>query len=281
VSDKALGVILAVAAALCFEGSYLLLAAQARRVERARRPGGAFLAALARRPLWLLAMGLNGVAFGLELVALRLASVIVVQPVLAFGLVGLVAAAGLILGEHVGPGALLAAGAVSAGVALVIIGGPKHTAGVRLGHAIPAVIVLGGVAVVVAVPYVRREAGSPWRLVAAAAAGDTLVAVAANEVARAGTGRPLAAVLWVLAVAVAGIAAVTCESAALQQLPAFRVAPIVSSVQAVLPVLLLGVLGRSHWNSTPHHGLMLAAGLILTASGAFVLGRSRLGPLSA
>lgn len=273
-SDKAIGVLLALVAALAFESSYLLLAAQARRVETPERPSTAFLGALLARPWWLLAMALNGVAFALELAALRLVSVIIVQPLLSIGLIGLVAAAGLVLGERVGPHAILAAAAVSVGVALVILGAPKHTSNVRLGHPVLSAIVLGMLAVVVALPFARRSGGSAWRLVAAAAAGDTLVAIAANEVARAGTARPVTAGLGIAVVAVAGIAAVTSESAALQRLPASRVGPIVSSVQAVLPVLLIGLLGRAQWSSAPEHGLVLAAGLVLTGTGAYALGRS-------
>jgi hypothetical protein len=93
-------------------------------------------------------------------------------------------------------------------------------------------------ALVVISAYVGPGHGPPWRSVSAAAAGDTLVAVSGNQIARTWVQRPLLAIAWTAAVAASGTGSVTAESAALQQLPASRVGPIVSSVGAVLPVVL-------------------------------------------
>jgi drug/metabolite transporter (DMT)-like permease len=269
-SSMTFGVALGIAATAAFEASYLLLAAQARRVDPPSKPGLGFLTTLAQRPWWLGAMALNGVAFALELAALRHVSLLVVQPLLGLGLVGLVVASGMVLGERIGVRPIVASAVVAGGIVLVLLGAPAGASGSRLDHGVASVIVAGILALILAAPYVHR-ARSPWTLVAAAAAGDTLVALAANEVARAWTGRPVVALSAIAAVAICGIAAVTSESAALQRLPASRVGPIVSSVQVVLPVVLVALLGQERWSSTPAGGGLLAAGVALVAAGDYVL----------
>jgi drug/metabolite transporter (DMT)-like permease len=272
-SSTVVGVVFGLAATVAFEVGYLLLAAQARRVEAPSGPGLGFLRALARRGWWLTAMALNGVAFALELVALRHVSLLVVQPLLGLGQVGLVVASKRVLGERIGARQIVAAATVGGGVVLVLIGAPVGARSGRLGHGVASLIVVGVLGLVLAASYVRR-AGSPWALVAAAAAGDTLVALGANEVARAWTGQPGVALAGIATVGVCGLASVTSESAALQRLPASRVGPIVSSVQVVLPVVLVALLGHAHWSSTPAGGGVLAAGVALVGAGTYVLGDS-------
>jgi hypothetical protein len=63
-----LGVVLALLASLSFESGYLLMTQQSRLVGRSGRPGGRFLLSLVQRPLWLLAIALDGAGIVLELV---------------------------------------------------------------------------------------------------------------------------------------------------------------------------------------------------------------------
>ena len=270
-STRAIGVLLGLAAAVAFEVSYLLLAAQARRVSWVVRPDVSFLGRLLRRPWWLVAMGLNGVAFGLELAALRHVSLVVVQPLLAVGLLGLVLGARLFLGERVGRRQVAGVVLVAVGVTLVVSGAPRAAGTVGLRVDAWSVIAVLLLVAVLAFPQLDRG-GSAWRLVAAAAAGDTLVALATNEVAIAWSGHLPAAAAGVLVVAVCGLMAVASESAALQQLSASRVGPIVSGAQVTVPVLLLALLGRQRWGSLPAGGALLALGVLLVGGGAFCLG---------
>ena len=270
-STRAIGVLLGLGAAVAFEVAYLLLAGQARRVTSAARPGVVFLGRLAQRPWWLAAMGLNGLAFVLELEALRRVSLVIVQPLLAVGLIGLVVGARVFLGERVGARQIAGVVLVAVGVTLVVAGAPA-TGGA---HGLPAdaasFVAVTALLVALVAPQFAHG-GSAWRLVAAAAAGDTLVALATNEVAAAWSHRlPLAFGALVM-VAVCGLIAVTSESAALQRLPASRVGPIVSAVQVTLPVLLVALLGRQRWASAPAGGAVLALGVILAGGGAFSLG---------
>jgi drug/metabolite transporter (DMT)-like permease len=281
-SPELLGVVLALLASLSFESSYVLMTQQSRDVGRCGQPGGRFLVSLVRRPLWLLAIAIDGAGIVLELFALREASLIVVQPLMSVGLIGLVFAAGVFLGERIDRGTVLAAAAVAAGVVCVIIAAPSDAGAVRLGHPVASIVVLGVLALVVISAYVGPGHGAPWRSVSAAAAGDTLVAISGNQIARTWVQRPLLAIAWTGAVAVSGTGSVTAESAALQQLPASRVGPIVSSVGAVLPVVLLAVLSPQRISLSLDKATLLAVGLVLTGVGAYRLAvTAGSGPLAA
>jgi drug/metabolite transporter (DMT)-like permease len=233
------------------------------------RPGASFLIRLARRPWWLAAMGLNGIAFVLEIAALSRISLVVMQPLLAFGLLGLVAASRLILREPVGPRQVTGALLVASGVTLVVIGAPHGP--VRLSADLPTVLVAIALLSVLIFPQLAR-AGGAWSFVAAAAAGDTLVALATNTVAANWPQRLAAALAGVAAVAICGLTAVTSESAALQHLPTSRVGPIVSGVQTTLPTLLAAALGDQRWSSAAAGGAPLAVGALLVGAGSVCLG---------
>jgi hypothetical protein len=272
-----LGVILGVLASVSFESGYLLMTQQSRRVGRSGRPGGRFLVSLLQRPLWLVAMALDAGGIVLELFALRNASLIVVQPLMSLGLVGLVFAAGVFLGEQVDRRTVLAAVAVSTGVVCVILAAPSDAAAVRLAHPAASIVVLGALAAVVVSAYVGHGEAAAWRGVAAAAAGDTLVGISGNQIARSWVAQPVVALLWTAAVAASGIASVTAESAALQRLPASRVGPIVASIGAVLPVVLMALLSPRRVSLSPGAGALLAVGLLLTGGGAYRLAAATAG----
>ncbi|MGO9882778.1 MAG: EamA family transporter [Solirubrobacteraceae bacterium] len=270
-SSRAIGVLLGLGAAVSFEVAYLLLAGQARRVARPVRPGAVFLGRLARRPWWLAAMGLNGVAFVLELEALRRVPLVIVQPLLAAGLIGLVFGARVFLGERVGPRQMAGVVLVAVGITLVVVGTPATGGAAGLRADAASFVAVTALLAALVMPQFAHG-GSAWRLVAAAAAGDTLVALGTNEVAAAWSRRLSLALGALLIVAVCGLIAVTSESAALQRLPASRVGPIVSAAQVTLPVLLVALLGQQHWGSAPAGGALLALGVVLAGGGAFCLG---------
>lgn len=274
-SNTAIGVLLGLGAAVSFESSYLLLTAQSRRESTTTRPNAKFLQRLAKRPWWLAAMALNGVAFVLEVAALHRVSLVVVQPLLAVGLLGLVIASRFVLGERVGPRQFLAAGLIALGATLVIIGAPKGTT--HLSVDVPTVLTVVALAAILVFPQFEQIRG-PWFLVAAAAAGDSLVALATNTVAAEFPQRLGIAVAAVAVVAVCGLTSITSESAALQRLPASRVGPIVSGAQTTVPTVLAVLLGGQHWSSATADGAVLAAGVVLVAVGAISLGHMRGGP---
>jgi hypothetical protein len=170
-SPELLGVILGLLASLSFESSYLLMSQQSRIVRRSARPGGRFLVSLLRRPLWLLATAIDGAGIVLELFALREASLIVVQPLMSVGLIGLVFATGVFLGERIDRRTVLAAAALATGVVCVIVAAPSDASAVRLAHPVASTVVLGVLALVVISAYLGRGHGAPWRSVNAARRG--------------------------------------------------------------------------------------------------------------
>lgn len=264
------GLALGVAAAAAFEGSYVLQALEARRAAEVDRPQVALLARLAGRPLWALGILLSALGFALQVLALRSAPLSVVQPLLALGLVLLLGLSRWVLHERVGRRELAGVGGVVAGVCLVVLAAPQrgHPSGST--GLVVACCVLGAVLLA---PFARRSV-APRPLVAAAACGDALAALAVNEVARRLTEAPAAAAGWAVLAALAGLLALAGEATALQRSPASVVAPVVLAGQVAVPVLLAPLVAGDDWRGTPGGGLLLLAGLVVVVVSAGLLARS-------
>lgn len=267
---SASGIALAAAAGTLFEAGYLLQALEARRAPAVAAPTAGLLATLARRPRWLAGIAASVGAFALQVLALRHAPLSVVQPVLAVGLVGLLAASGPVLGQAVGRREATAAAGIVAGVGLLAAAGPARTGGAATTGLAIAAIVLG---LVLVAPFARRSA-AVFPLVVGAAAGDALAALAVNEVARALTDRPPAAAAWAALAATAGVLALAAESTALQRAPAATVAPGVLAGQVAVPVLLAPLVAGETWSQTAGGGLLVLAGLLVLVASILVLARS-------
>src|SRR5665213_3053557 len=112
---------------------------------------------LVRRARWLLGTGLSILGWPLQVVALLLAPLVVVQPALAAGLLVLMFLAQRMLGEHAGRYEYLAMSAIVLGVIGAGLTAPPnttHTAGDLLIAA-----VLAGLAAVALLPYILRALG--------------------------------------------------------------------------------------------------------------------------
>ena len=96
--ELALGFALALAAACCYETGYALQALEARRAppERALRPS--LVGHLLRRPVWVGGIALALLGWPLQIAALSQAPLTLVQPVLALGLLLLLALGVRVLG---------------------------------------------------------------------------------------------------------------------------------------------------------------------------------------
>lgn len=264
------GVALGLAAALAFEGSYVLQAFEARRAAAVRRPEVALLVRLARRPLWTAAIALSVGGFALQVLALRQAPLSVVQPLLALGLVLLLALSRWVLHERVGRRDLAAVAGVVVGVTVVILAAPERGAAADGAGLAVACVALGGVLLA---PYVLRSL-APGALIAGVAAGDALAALAINEVSRALTERPAAALAWAALAAAAGLLALAAEATALQRSPASVVAPSILAGQVAIPVLLAPLVAGERWGATPGGGLVVVLGLAVVVASAVGLARS-------
>jgi drug/metabolite transporter (DMT)-like permease len=267
------GLAAALAAGLCFDGAVVLQAREARRTERALglRPG--LIAGLLRRPRWLAGLALGALGWPLQLAALALAPLTLVQPALACGLVLLVLAGSRLLGERAGTAELAAVGAIAAGVALAALLAPEQRDAPPPGAVLAAVA--GALALAVLAPFARGEAraGLPLLTLSAgcAFAGAALAAkLAVVELARA---RPVAAAAWLAGAGAASITGLLVDTTAMQRFPATRVAPGIFALETALPVLAAPLFGE--W-AHGARGAALAGAVALVLAGGAALARSPL-----
>jgi drug/metabolite transporter (DMT)-like permease len=273
IGSELAGMGFAALAAVCYEGGYALQAIEARAVSSAQALRMSLVGRLLRRPRWLGGTVLSLVGYPLQVVALTLAPLALVQPVLALGLLLLLAFGALYLHERVGRRELAATLLVIAGVAAIAVAAPSSPEGVVRGTAFAIVLVLLAAATVL--PWLLRlvrgelPAGP---LMVAAGAGDSFAALAAAALAaELGHGRPAVALLWVLAAGAAAGAGFLCETTALQRLPATRVGPVVVVLQVVIPVIAGRVAGGEKWGAMAP---LVWGGLVLVAGGVAVLAAS-------
>jgi drug/metabolite transporter (DMT)-like permease len=260
------GILLTLAAAACFECSYVLQALEVRAVPAMTRATVGAVRRLAVRPVWLASIALGLAGFGLQVLALRHVPLSLVQPLLATGLLGLLAFSATVLGEPVGRREVAAVVAIAAGVSLIALADPQRGKDAAPGLAfVLAAVALGIVALSA---FARRRPGGGG-LLAGAIAADTLAALAAAQAARA-----LPAVLpaagWCVLAAAGGIAAIAAESAVLQRRGAARVAPVVLAGQVAVPVALAPLVIGERWGSPG----LLVCGLALVIAGSALLASS-------
>ena len=267
------GIACAAAAAACFDAAVAWQAIEAREVDHS----GARLALLGRlirRPRWLAATALSGMGWPFHLAALGLAPLTVVQPTLAGGLVLLLIMGVRVLGERVG---VIEAGGVAliiAGVGVLAWASPERETVV--GDPVEVAVAIGALGVLGAIPWLLRS-GAP-SLLPTLGAGASFAATGLTSKL---VSDALAKGDWPAVIAIgaltAGLAALGLadEMAALQRLPATRVAPIVLTVQVVGPVLLAPVVAGEHWSSSPGGGLAIVGGLVVVAAGVIPLASTR------
>ncbi len=265
------GLAIALAAACCYELAYILQALEARRAGDGEALEPTLLARLLRRPRWLGGTALSGAGAVLQVFALTLAPLTLVQPALALGLVLLLALSARILGEPVGRREALAVALVIGGVAVVALAGPPAAG--RVDDPAAALALVALLALPLLAPFVLRGLRDARLRVLAAAAGDALAAVALKLVADAlDRGALGLALVCAAGAALAGLLALTAEMSALQRIAAVRVAPVVLAAQVLVPVLAAPLALGESWRGTPLGGGLLALAVLAVAAGAALLG---------
>jgi drug/metabolite transporter (DMT)-like permease len=275
--STAAGFGIAVLAAACYETGYALQAIEAKRSPGEQALRFSLLKTLAHRPRWVVAVGLTIAGWPLQLWALSLAPITVVQPTLALGLLLLLVLGVTMLNEHVGPREIAAVGLVILGVSTIAFAAPPESHGYDTGAGLVVALSLLGVVTLVPwlVPSVRRSGAR--LLVLAAGAADAWAAFASKLIAdELHVGRPLAALAWALGAGAAVALGFLCETTALQRRPATKVAPVILVMQIIIPVVLAPIVGGERWQDTPLHGGLIAIGLALVSFGAAVLIGSRM-----
>ena len=242
--------------------------------EHSLRPS--LIGRLLRNRRWLGATALGLLGWPLEIAALLLAPLTVVQPCLASGLILLLWLGATRLGEAPGRREALAVAAIIVGLAGVAWAAPERTTDHAGTGAIA--LALGLVALPIAAPYVLRGRLSAFGLLAviSAGCGYAWTAIASklltDELA---AGTLLVAVAWLAtAVASEGLALLS-EMSALQRRPATHVAPVMFAVQVLVPVLLAPLIFGESWAATPLGGVALVVSMAIAVGGTMLLAGSR------
>ena len=285
----ALGIVLAVGASLLYNASIALQALEAREVPGEHSLRVSLIGRLLHNRRWLGATALGLAGWPLEIVALLLAPLTVVQPCLASGLILLLWLGVKRLGERPGRREFLAVGAIVAGVAGVALAAPERTTNHASTAAIALALLL--VAFPIAAPYaLRSRSGHSSRpgggkvgyanaiatlAVISAGCGYAWTAIASklltDELA---AGAVVVAVAWLATAAASEGLALLSEMSALQQRPATHVAPTMFAVQVLIPVLLAPLIFGESWGSTPLGGAVLVAAMAVAVAGTVLLAGS-------
>jgi hypothetical protein len=232
---------------------------------------------LIRRVRWLSGTGISMLGWPLQLLALGLAPLVVVQPALALGLPVLMVLGERMLGERAGRREHLAVGAIVLGVIGTGLCAPARSA--THAHWGTLALVLLALALASLLPYLMLRLGRPLASVTMIGAGlafawsGVATKLASDDLAH---GYLAVAVLWGLSTAGASAIAALSEMSALQSRPAILVAPVVFVTQTIVPVMLAPLLFNERFDTTPLNGAPLIASLVVLVIGAGVLARSPL-----
>lgn len=286
----ALGIVAAVGASLLYNTSIALQALEAREVPGEHSLRVSLIGRLVRNRRWLGATALGLAGWPLEIVALLLAPLTVVQPCLASGLILLLWLGVTRLGERPGRREGVAVTAIVLGVAGVAWAAPERTtdhagtAAIGVALALVAIPILapyamrgrfrhsphqGGVNVgwanaIASLAVLSAGCGYAWTAIASKLLTDELAA-----------GTLLVAVAWLATAAASEGIALLSEMSALQQRPATHVAPVMFAVQVLVPVLLAPLIFGESWSETPLGGVALVASMALAVAGTVLLAGSR------
>jgi drug/metabolite transporter (DMT)-like permease len=271
----ALGVLAALAASALFNVGVALQAFEAREAPKEQGLRVSLLAALLRRPLWLLGLFLGLVGVAPQVYAFAVAPFAVAQTALTAGLVLLLYLGARHLHERVGISSVCGVVLIVAAVGLVSWGVPERHDAHRGG--VPVLAVVAGIGVIAVLPFVLQLTGADgtfWIVVGAGAA------FAATNVATKLLSDDLGLRHWVettgwgvVALAM-GIVATITEMTAFQRAAATIVAPTVTAIQTFLPIVLEPLFLREDWRSIPAFGIPLVAGLACAALGVVLVTRS-------
>ncbi len=271
-----LGIAAAVGASVLYNTSIALQAMEAREVpeEHSLRPS--LIGRLVRNRRWLGATALGLAGWPLEIAALLLAPLTVVQPCIASGLILLLWLGATRLGEAPGRREAIAVAAIVIGVSGVAWAAPERTTD----HAGPAAIALalGALAIPMAMPYLLRSRATVFGAltVLSAGCGYAWTAVASKLLSDGlAIGAVAVALVWLASAAASEGVALLSEMSALQRRAATQVAPPMFAVQILVPVLLAPLIFGESWRATPLGGAALAAFMAIAVVGAALLAGSR------
>jgi drug/metabolite transporter (DMT)-like permease len=272
----AIGVLCAIGASAFFYVGIALQALEARAAPREEGLRPALLLDLLRRPRWIAGLLLGALGVPLEVLAFAGAPFVVVEPLLASGLLVLLAIGARVLDERPSQSVIAGVLAIIAGTALIAWGAPPHSEQHR--GPVTVVVVIAGLVALSLVPFALRDTRLDDALVPnlGSACGFAATNVAAKLLADdlGGSHYP-EAVAWLAVAAFAGIGATITGMTALQRAPATRVVPISTAVQTFLPVALEPLFLTESWRAAELGGWVLFTGIAVMAIGTVVVARTR------
>jgi drug/metabolite transporter (DMT)-like permease len=266
----------AVLASVLFNVGIVLQALDARAAPKQLGYRVALLARLLRRPRWILGFVLGVIGVVPQVIAYSKAPFVVVQPMLALGLLLVLALGVRMLGESVTVREVVGVVAIIGGIALVAWGAPSHSESHRGG-----VIVLAVVAFLAAgglLPFVVRGTRLDTGMLAIVATGfgfgatNVATKLLGDDVQLGHWGNATA---WGLVGLTMGVAATLANMTAFQRRAATAVVPISTSVQTFLPIVLEPFFLREHWGSAELDGIPIAAGLFVALLGNVLISGTR------
>ena len=269
------GLGLAACAAGCFDGATVFQAIEARSL-KGHSMRFSLLARLVRRPRWLAAVALAAAGWPLQLLALSLAPLTLVQPTFALGILLLLALGSRILGERVQKAQVVAAVAIIVGVAGIALSAPQNSDDYTTGPALW--IVLGALAAIALLPYAAGRASPRTAALlvigagAAFSASSIMSKLLVDELSR---GRIGVALAWAAGAAGGAIVGLLGEMSGLQRRAAARVAPPIFVIETLVPVLFAPLITGEDWNTTPLKGATIVVSLLVVAAGGATIGRTR------
>jgi drug/metabolite transporter (DMT)-like permease len=272
----ALGIICAIGASALYNTSIALQALEAREVGHEHALRASLIGRLIRNPRWLIATLIGLLGWPLEIAALLLAPLTVVQPCLASGLVLLLFLGVTRLGETLGRREYGSVAAIVLGVAGIAWAAPERTT--SNAGAVPIAIALVLVTIPVVAPYVVRGRASAAGTLAVVAAGFgyAWTAIASKLLTdELSAGSLLVAAVWLATAAASEGIALLSEMSALGQRPATRVAPVMFAVQVVVPVVLAPLIFEESWSATPGGGAALVVAILFILAGVVSLAGSK------
>jgi len=275
--DLVLGIAAAVGASTLYSLGVAFQAMDAKEAPQEEHLRLALAWSLVRRGRWLIGTGLSILGFPLQVLALLLAPLVVVQPSLAAGLLVLMLAGEHLLGERAGRYEYLAMSAILLGMLGAALTAPPRTD--THSQQLTITLVLVGLGLASMLPYLLRALGRSYALVTMTGAGlafawsGVATKLASDDLS---SGHLVIALAWALSTAAASGVGVLSEMSALQARPAIQVAPVVFVTQTVVPVVLAPILLGESFSHTPLGGIPLAVSLAGLLAGATMLVRSPL-----
>jgi drug/metabolite transporter (DMT)-like permease len=272
----AAGLIAGIVASVLFNLGVALQALEARRAPRAEGLRPALVWDLLHRPRWVVGLVVEWVGLPLEILAFAWAPFVVVQPLLACGLLVLLAVAHRLLGEVPGRDAMLGVGLVIVGIGLIAWGAPGEQDTHRGAGAVVAVV--AGLVIASLVPFAlrgRRFDNAITAVLGSAcgfAATNVAMKLMSDDLAN---DHFLQAGSWLAVAALAGFFATVTGMTALQRAAATTVIPISTAVQTFLPVALEPLFLRESFRDASLEGIPLVVGIVVMLAGIVVLARTR------